>query len=306
MVHLIGHVPESYRQQRFDQTLAAMFPGYSRSCLQRWLKAGVVRINGRVATPKERAVAPGAYIEVNAPLEPQGPWLPALIDLDIVYEDASVIVLDKPAGLIVHPGAGQRDGTLVNALLYRYPDLSVLPRAGIVHRLDKHTTGLMVVARTLEAHHALVQALTTRRVARHYVAVVHGQMTAGATVNLPLARHPKDRTKMAVVETGGRAAITHFRIRARYPRHTALDIQLETGRTHQIRVHMAHIGHPLVGDTVYGRRRGSVVGRGAPGCFGRQALTAVALGFDHPLTGQAMRWEIDLPADLQELLAHLE
>ena len=233
----------------------------------------------------------------------------AFTPLDVLYEDDAVFVIDKPAGLVVHPGAGNADGTLVNALLHRDPSLAALPRAGIVHRLDKDTSGVMVVARTLPAHTALVTQLSSREVHRQYLAVVTGALVSGGTADAPIDRHPRDRLRMAVREDG-RDAITHFRLRERFRAHTALECRLETGRTHQIRVHMAHLKHPIVGDPLYG---GSLkLPKGASEelvaalrGFKRQALHAETLEFVHPVSGEAIRCTAPVPDDLQALLAAL-
>jgi 23S rRNA pseudouridine1911/1915/1917 synthase len=234
---------------------------------------------------------------------------PEALPLREVYEDADLLVIDKPAGLVVHPAAGHQSGTLLNALLHRYPEARLLPRAGIVHRLDKDTSGLMVVARTPASHQALVAAIQAREVSREYVAVVNGVMTGGGTVDQPMARHPRQRQKMAVV-AGGKPAVTHYRLRERFVSHTAVDVQLETGRTHQIRVHLAHLGYPLVGDPAYGGRlkvpKGSDEAlRALLAGFPRQALHAARLAFSHPITGQPCSWESPLPDDIEQLLAGL-
>jgi 23S rRNA pseudouridine1911/1915/1917 synthase len=234
---------------------------------------------------------------------------PEALPLAIVYEDAAILVVNKPAGLVVHPGAGNRAGTLQNALLHHAPELVQLPRAGLVHRLDKQTSGLLVVARTLEAHTRLVAALQAREFAREYAAVVSGVMTGGGTVDAPLGRHATDRLRMSVRE-GGREAVTHYRVLKRFRAHTHISVQLETGRTHQIRVHMAHIRYPLVGDPVYGRRvalppAASPLLKQTLQDFHRQALHARRLGLKHPLSGESMHWEAPLPQDMQDLLAAL-
>jgi len=294
---------------RLDQALAQLFPEYSRSRLSQWIKDGRVLLDGKPARPRD-AVLGGQRVQVQVPAEPLTEMVPEDLPLDIVYEDAALMVINKPVGLVVHPGAGNRAGTLQNALLHRAPELAQVPRAGLVHRIDKDTSGLLVVARTLESHTQLVAALQAREFERGYLAVAAGVMTGGGTVDAPLKRHPTDRVRMSVRE-GGRAAVTHYRVLKRFRAHTYISVELETGRTHQIRVHLAHIRYPLVGDPVYGRRLGpprnasprlQEVLRG----FRRQALHAASLGLAHPVSGEAMRWEVPAPADFQELLVALE
>ena len=244
-------------------------------------------------------------------MTPEVGWRPQPIALDIVYEDEQVLVINKPAGLVVHPAAGHADGTLVNALLNHEPALANLPRAGIVHRLDRDTSGVMVAARTLEAHHQLVAQLQARAVRRQYCAVVVGVMTGGGTIDAPIGRHPKQRKKMAVVASGGKPAVTHYRVARRFGHHTRVAVNLETGRTHQIRVHMAHQHYPLIGDPVYGGRPRIPAGASpalvsALRGFGRQALHAITLGFVHPTSGEALAFESPLPADMLALLDVLE
>ncbi len=301
-------VPEELAGQRLDRALAALFPDYSRSRLQQWVKSGWITVDGAVRRPRDPVQA-GEQIRVDAEPEPETPLAPEPIPLRLLYEDDDLLVVDKPAGLVVHPGAGNPGGTLVNALLHHDPGLEALPRAGIVHRLDKETSGVLVVARTYAAHHALVEQLQARTVGRAYQAVVVGRPTAGGRVDAPIARHPRDRKRMAVVATG-RPAVTHYRVAERFSAHTLLDVELETGRTHQIRVHMAHVRLPLVGDPVYGRR--SVYPRGASDAlravldgFRRQALHARRLRLEHPRTGERMDWEAAPPEDWQQLLEAL-
>src|SRR5579859_4426745 len=302
-------VPAELSGLRFDQALAQLFPEYSRSRLSQWIKDGRVLLDGKPARPRD-AVLGGQRVQVQVPAEPLTEMVPEDLPLDIVYEDAALMVINKPVGLVVHPGAGNRAGTLQNALLHRAPELAQVPRAGLVHRIDKDTSGLLVVARTLESHTQLVAALQAREFERGYLAVAAGVMTGGGTVDAPLKRHPTDRVRMSVRE-GGRAAVTHYRVLKRFRAHTYISVELETGRTHQIRVHLAHIRYPLVGDPVYGRRLGpprnasprlQEVLRG----FRRQALHAASLGLAHPVSGEAMRWEVPAPADFQELLVALE
>lgn len=296
--------------QRFDQVAAELFPEFSRSRLQSWIRDGQLRLDGRMAKPNAKVIG-GEVLDLNAELEAQGTWEPEPIDLNIVYEDDHLLVINKPAGLVVHPAAGNYTGTLLNALLNHVPDLINLPRAGIVHRLDKETTGLMVVAKTLQAHGDLVEQLAERSVSREYEAVAVGAMTGGGTVDAPMGRHPTQRKLMAVLSQGGKRAVTHYRVLTRFPHHTHIRVKLETGRTHQIRVHMAHIGFPLVGDATYGKR--FKIPKGATAelietlkSFPRQALHAANLGLEHPATGEYCEWSAPVPTDMQELLAALK
>ena len=298
-------VPDTAAGRRFDAVLAELFPEYSRSRLAEWIKSGDARLDGAQVRPRD-PVRGGEAVTLALVLEAQTTALAEDIPLDVLYEDSEVFVLDKPAGLVVHPGAGNPAGTLVNALLHRDPALAALPRAGIVHRLDKDTSGVMVVARTLPAHTALVAQLSARDVHRQYLAVVVGALVSGGTAAAAIDRHPRDRVRMAVREDG-RDAVTHYRLRERFRAHTLLECRLETGRTHQIRVHMAHIKHPIVGDPVYG---GSLkLPRGATDAliaalrgFRRQALHAETLEFAHPATGQPLRVSAPVPADMRQLL----
>jgi len=307
-IQLEAAIPPEAAGRRLDQALAALFPGYSRTRLKSWIDGGRVLVDGAVLRARDK-VAGGERVEIDAQLEDEVPVVAQPIDLDIVYEDAAVLVINKPVGLVVHPGAGNPDRTLQNALLAYDPDLSVLPRAGIVHRLDKDTSGLLVVARTLEAHTELVRLLEARDVHREYEAVCCGVMTGGGTVEAPIGRHPVDRLKMTIRQDG-RESVTHYRVIERFRGHTHVLCRLETGRTHQIRVHMAHIRHPLVGDGTYGGRLGIPAGAGealgdALRRFRRQALHARRLGFEHPATGEPMAFESPLPGDFEQLLAVL-
>ena len=298
-------VPDEAAGRRFDAVLADLFPEFSRSKLAGWIKSGEARLDGREARPRD-PVRGGEKVTLNAVLEVQTHSQPEDIALDVLYEDEHVIVVNKPAGLVVHPGAGNPAGTLVNALLHHDPSLNTLPRAGIVHRLDKDTSGVMVVARTLQAHTALIDQLSSREVHRQYLAVVVGSLVSGGTANAPIDRHPRDRIRMAVREDG-RDAVTHYRLRERFRAHTLLECRLETGRTHQIRVHMAHLKHPIVGDPLYG---GPIkLPRGATEAlietlrgFRRQALHAETLEFAHPVTGEPLRCSAPVPDDLQHLV----
>ena len=300
--------------KRLDQALALLFPEYSRSRLKEWVENHQVLVNSTWKRPKDK-VFEGDQIEIEANLTPNYDWLGEDLSssqsdpLNIVFEDEHILVINKPNNLVVHPGAGNRTGTLVNALLHRIPDLNQLPRAGIVHRLDKDTTGLMVVAKTLTAQLSLVKQLQGRTVKRIYEAVVWGVPTGGGAVNAPLGRHPRERTRMSVQESG-KPAITHYRIVEKFKHHTHLRLQLETGRTHQIRVHMAYINHPLVGDRLYGGRLRQPPGATAEfqaylKAYPRQALHATTLGLIHPITKTEMEWTTELPEDMQQLLLTL-
>jgi len=308
-INLEATVPNGFIGQRVDQAAADLFSDYSRSQLQNWIKKGQLLVNGRPCKSKDKILG-GEVLTLEAEPEKQGEWLSENIPLDVVYEDSSLVVINKPVGLVVHPGAGNPQGTLLNALLHRYPDQENIPRAGIVHRLDKETSGLMVVARTLQAQTSLVEQLQARTVSREYEAVVQGVPVGGRTIDLPIGRHPAVRTRMAVVQRGGKAAVTHFRVLKKFAHHALVRVKLETGRTHQIRVHLAHIGYPLVGDPVYGGRL-----RVPPAAseelintlrrFRRQALHAAALSLEHPQSGAILGWEAPLPDDMVNLLAIL-
>ncbi|MEZ5504245.1 MAG: 23S rRNA pseudouridine(1911/1915/1917) synthase RluD [Halioglobus sp.] len=309
-VELQASVPQELHGSRLDRVAAQLFPAYSRSRLQGWIRKGELSVNGQQCRPRDK-VAGGASLQIDAELEAEVDWQAQDIALDIVYEDASILVLNKPAGLVVHPAAGHAQGTLVNALLAHAPELAQLPRAGIVHRLDMETSGLLVVARTLPAHHHLVDQLQARSVKREYCAVCIGAMTGGGTVDAPMGRHPRQRKKMAVLPAGGKPAVTHYRLAQRFGHHTRITVNLETGRTHQIRVHMAHRHYPLVGDPLYGGR--PRIPRGASDLlidtlrnFPRQALHARALGLVHPVTAEYLQFECPLPEDILRLIAVLE
>jgi 23S rRNA pseudouridine1911/1915/1917 synthase len=291
--------------KRLDQALAQLFPNYSRSRLQQWVKEGLVTLDGVACRPRDKVLG-GEWITLEARLEDQVECQPEAIELDIVYEDESLLVINKPAGLVVHPAAGNPDGTLQNALLHHDSELIQLPRAGIIHRLDKETTGLLVIAKTPGAHRNLVEQLQAREFEREYRAIVIGVMTAGGSVDKPIGRHPTQRIKMAVTYSG-KEAVTHYRVEERFRAHTYLKVKLETGRTHQIRVHMAHIRYPLVGDPVYAGRLRQPAGaseqlREKLRHFHRQALHAKRLGLTHPVSGEWIEWEAPLPEDMQQLL----
>lgn len=303
-----AEIPVELAGQRFDQILPQLFHGYSRTHLAAEVRDGRIRLEGREAAPRT-LVHGGEEVWWERVDEPVLGDRPEAIELAIVYEDGDLLVIDKAAGLVVHPGAGNRDGTLLNALLHHDPKLTRIPRAGIVHRLDKDTSGLLVVARSLPAHTALVAMLAARNVHRRYAAIVNGVPVAGASVDAPLDRHPSDRLRRAVRE-GGRPAVTHYRVREKFRAHALLQCELESGRTHQIRVHMAHAGYPLIGDPLYGR--GLKLPRGATPeladalrGFRRQALHAERLAFAHPISGEAMAFDVEPPQDFLDLLAAL-
>ena len=309
-VQLTATVSEAQLGQRLDQSLAELFPDISRSRIKEWILQGRVTLNGIPTTVPKEKVLGGERITIDAEIEEELRWEPQDIALDIVYEDDDILVINKPRGFVVHPGAGNPDGTVLNALLHYYPAIADVPRAGIVHRLDKDTTGLMVVAKTVPAQTHLVDALQRREITREYEAVAIGTMTAGGFVDEPISRHPTKRTHMSV-HPMGKPAVTHYRIMEHFRAHTRLRLRLETGRTHQIRVHMSHLSHPLVGDQLYGGRPRppknaseefiSVL-RG----FDRQALHATMLRLYHPITGIEMEWHAALPQDMVELIDALK
>jgi 23S rRNA pseudouridine1911/1915/1917 synthase len=297
-------IPQDCAGMRFDAALARLYPEHSRSRLQEWLKAGLIRLDGTATEGKSRVLG-GERIVFAADM---GGILQARdhaaedIALNIVFEDDALMVINKPAGLVVHPGNGNASGTLLNALLHHAPQLAGIPRAGIVHRLDKDTSGLLVVAKTLTAQTSLVRQLQARTVKRHYLALVLGVIDLGGTIDAPLGRHPVHRTKMAVVRSGGREAKTRYLVRERFAKATLLECQLETGRTHQIRVHLASRGNPLAGDPVYGK---TCSGDALLDAFKRQALHAWRLALVHPVSQLEMSWESPLPADFAQLLEAL-
>jgi 23S rRNA pseudouridine1911/1915/1917 synthase len=307
-IQLETRLPEEQAGRRLDQALAELYPQFSRSRIKAWIESGRVLVDGVAVRPREPVVG-GERVRIDAEEAVETRVAPQAIALDIVHEDDDLLVVNKPAGLVVHPGAGNPDRTLQNALLAHDAALATLPRAGIVHRLDKDTSGLLVVARTLEAHTALVRMLGERDIHREYEAVCVGVMTGGGTVDAPIARHPVDRKRMAIREDG-RESVTHYRVLERFRAHTHVRVMLETGRTHQIRVHLAHIGYPIVGDPTYGRRlavpkaataRLEQALRG----FRRQALHAARLSLAHPSSGEALAFEAPLPADMAGLLEAL-
>jgi len=302
-------VTSEYSHQRVDHIAVQLFPEYSRSKLQGWIVSGELTIDGQTRKCKEKLTG-SEIMRLNASLEVEQDHQPQNIPIDVIYEDDTIIVINKPTGLVVHPGAGKKDGTLLNALLFYYPELSQVPRAGIVHRLDKDTTGLMVVARTLLAHAHLIEQLQTREMGREYEAVVCGQLTGGGVVDEPIARHSTQRTKMAV-QPMGKEAITHYRLVKKFDHHTHIRLKLETGRTHQIRVHMSYLHYPLVGDSTYAGRLRLPKGISLElqtmlKQFPRQALHAQYLELIHPKTQEQVSFESDLPADFVALLEALE
>lgn len=302
-----GTVPEELSGARLDVALAELFAEYSRSRLQHWIRSGQVKINDGVVLNTRQRVSGGERVLLHIPSETQVENCePQNIPLNIHYEDAHIIVIDKPADLVMHPAAGNPDGTVQNALLYHYPELDQLPRAGIVHRLDKDTTGLFVVARSLPAHASLVSQLQTRTMGREYEAVVEGTLVAGGTIELPIGRDESNRKRMAVRDNG-KYAKTHYRIIEKFPAHTHVTVRLETGRTHQIRVHFAHQRHPLVGDKLYAGRIKYAKGMDAFArerlhAFSRQALHARRLSLLHPDQQNKLVWESPLPDDINELI----
>ncbi len=302
-------IPSKMHGLRLDQALSELFSDYSRSRLKEWILAGLVTVDQKVYTvPKER-VSEGQEVIVKAHIENEDSYLPENIPINVVYEDDDILVVDKPAGLTVHPGAGCHSGTLMNALLYHYPASKDLPRAGIVHRLDKDTSGLMVIAKTIRAVHKLVKAISKHDVVREYEAIAVGHMTGGGTVDAPIGRHSTNRVMMAVKPEGlGKEAITHYRVMEKFRAHTRLRLRLETGRTHQIRVHMAYIKHPLVGDPVYSTKRARFIPNAtaefthAINTFPRQALHATLIEFKHPFTGEDMSFSSPIPEDILGLI----
>ncbi|WP_260260804.1 23S rRNA pseudouridine(1911/1915/1917) synthase RluD [Vibrio intestinalis] len=301
-IELTNTVKDSQLGQRLDQAIAEIFADFSRSRLKEWLLAGKVQVDGEVITKPRTRVMGGEVITLQAELEDEERWEAQDIPLDIVYEDDDIIVINKPRDFVVHPGAGTPDGTVLNALLHHYPAIAEVPRAGIVHRLDKDTTGLMVVAKTVPAQTRLVRALQKRKITREYEAIAIGRMTAGGKVDQPIGRHSTKRTLMSVAPLG-KPAVTHYRVAEHFREHTRIRLRLETGRTHQIRVHMSYLQHPLLGDTAYGGR--ARIPQGATQeltdmirAFDRQALHAVMLRFDHPVTGEELEFHAPVPNDM--------
>ncbi len=299
-------IPAELAGLRLDQALARMFPEYSRSRLKEWLLAGSITLDGAPKRPRD-AVAGGEIVSLQPQTGPEVRAEPEPITLDVVFEDENLLVVNKPAGLVVHPGAGNPAGTLMNGLLHHAPTLEQVPRAGIIHRIDKQTSGLLLVAKTLQAHTSLVRLLADREISRHYLAVCNGVLTGGGTINEPIARHPVDRKRMSIRQDG-KPAVTHYTVIERFRAFTYVSVKLETGRTHQIRVHFAHRRHALVGDPVYGGRLALPKGASEELIqmlrrFKRQALHAARLGFVHPVSGERLEFEVAPPDDFQELLA---
>lgn len=304
-IHLTLTIPDELSGQRLDQALPKLLPDYSRTQVQEWIKNNEIQLDGLL--PKSKTIVIGGEtVIIDASLKPQPTWEAQAIALDIIYEDDALLIINKPVGMVVHPGTGNPKHTLLNALLHHAPSLQNCPRAGIIHRLDKNTSGLLVVAKTLAAHASLTAQLKARTISRIYQSVVNGILTSGGTVNAAIGRHPLQRKRMAVIDNG-KTAITHYRVMERYRAHTRIKVQLETGRTHQIRVHMAHIHHAILGDPVYGGRL--QLPKGATPelidqlrTFKYQALHASELGFIHPVTQQNMSWRAPLPAEIQALI----
>ncbi|QTH63835.1 23S rRNA pseudouridine(1911/1915/1917) synthase RluD [Psychrosphaera ytuae] len=310
LIELQAQANEQHFGKRLDQVIADLFPEYSRSRLKEWILAEKVLVNGKPVTKAREKMLGNEDITIYAELEVEVHHQPEAIDLDIVYEDEHLMVINKPDNLVVHPGAGNQSGTLLNALLHHFPAIDLVPRAGIVHRLDKDTTGLMVVAKTVPAQTQLVADMQERLITREYEAVCLGRLTAGGTIDKAIGRHPTKRTSMAVSEVG-RESVTHYRVISKFRAHTHIRLRLETGRTHQIRVHMSHIRHPLVGDIQYGGRVQTPKGasekvlatlRG----FKRQALHAAMLRFEHPITGEELEFHAPLPEDFTNLVKVLK
>ena len=308
-ITLNTHITDTLHHARLDIALAKLFPDYSRNQFQQWIKQGFVLIDNQVIKKVRTPVQTGQTISIEATLAENLSWQAQSIPLSIIFEDDAILVINKPVGLVVHPGAGNPDQTLVNALLHHAPELSHLPRAGIVHRLDKNTSGLLVIAKTLQTYQALIKQMQARKIHREYRALVQGKLISGGTIEAPIGRHPAIRTKMAVVDQG-KPAVTHYRILKHFSAHTLLQVQLETGRTHQIRVHFTHIHHPIVGDKIYDRHRTyptlSPAAQKALGSFHHQALHAYRLTLTHPVTREQCDFTTDMPQDMQELIRCLE
>ncbi len=309
-VQLNATVLESQLGQRLDQALTELFPDYSRSLIKKWILDNRIHINGLLSNRPREKVLGGEQVVIDIHIEEDTLSIPQNMSLHIVYEDNDILVINKPRDLVVHPGAGNSHGTLLNALLYHYPEIADVPRAGIVHRLDKNTTGLMVVARTVPAQIRLVEALKARKITREYEAIATGFITSGGKIEEPISRHATRRTHMAVNPLG-KQAVTHYRIMEHFRAHTGLRLRLETGRTHQIRVHMSHINHPLVGDLIYGGHLNAPKGASdalvtALYRFDRQALHASMLRLYHPISGVQMEWRATLPQDMVNLIDALK
>ncbi len=308
-IKLSQRVTRQHAGKRLDQVAAELFPDYSRARLQQWIKQGELTVDTKTFKPSTR-LAGGERLRIEATMTPSGEVLPQDISLDVLFEDDHLLVLNKPAGLVVHPAAGNPDGTLQNALLNHAPELDILPRSGIVHRLDKDTSGVMVIARSLKAHTSLVKQLQTRSMSRIYEAVVKGVTSVAGTINAPIGRNPRERKKMAVV-SGGKPATSHYTLKQHLPGSSHLEVSLESGRTHQIRVHMTHIGHPIVGDPVYGRGRvkqKALLAEAAAALndFPRQALQARTLKLIHPDGGHHCEFHAPLARDIRVLIDILD
>lgn len=302
-------IPEQAVGQRLDKVLATLFEEYSRSTIQNWIKKGLVLLDDEPTSQKDKVLG-GESVEILIPEMRSGEWPAQDLPINIIYQDEAMLVINKPSGLVVHPGAGNPDGTLLNALLFHYPENRALARAGIVHRLDKDTSGLMVVAKTEQARLALIEQLADHSLHREYIALTVGNIISGATVDEPIGRDKHDRRRMCV-NMMGKEAITHYRIEQRFRKHTLLKVRLETGRTHQIRVHMNFLGHPLVGDQVYGKRL--AIPRDCHPqleaqlrVFKRQALHATRIAYKHPVSGEQQSWDAPLPNDMSELVSAFE
>lgn len=306
IIQLSGVIPTSCKGLRLDNALVKLFPDYSRARLQKWIRAGDVSIDGKTLRPKD-IVSGGEKIHLHAAMIDENELEPEAIALEVVFEDEQILVINKPAGMVVHPGAGNLSGTLANALLHHHAELQAIPRVGIVHRLDKDTSGVLVVAKSLESHANLVEQLQKRTVSRKYICLVYGEVIAGGTIDAAIGRHPVDRKRMAVI-SGGKIAVTHYRVQKRFDSCTLLDVKLETGRTHQIRVHMAHINFPIVGDPIYGKKIKSTSNKNliVLSKFPRQALHATSLSFIHPKSKTKCQWSVPLPDDFQLLLESIE
>lgn len=306
-ITLQNTISETLAKQRLDVALSQLFPDYSRSQIQQWIRDGYVQLDDKIIQKPRHAVLFGQNVIITAEIAENTEWEAQAIPLNIIYEDDTLIVINKPVGLVVHPGAGNPDQTLVNALLHHASELSRIPRAGIIHRLDKETSGLLVIAKTLAAHNALIKQMQAREIEREYRAIVNGYIISGGTINLPLGRHPTQRTKMAV-RTTGKEAITHYRVLEHFRQHTLLIVKLETGRTHQIRVHFSHYNYPLVGDPAYGKRGQyqypelSQAAQDALKNFNHQALHAHKLALIHPVTKNRMEWKAPMPDDMKNLI----
>ncbi len=300
-IFLEKQVPPEWDRRRLDQALAGLCPQYSRSQIKNWIMSGAVTVDGNRDFKPKTLVFSGQHIQLQIELVSQASWEAQNLPLRIIYQDEDILIIDKPAGLVVHPGAGNYQNTLINGLLHYDSELDKVPRAGLVHRLDKDTTGLLVVARNISAHHFLVKQLQERKIKREYIAIVHGVLRSRGVINAPISRHPQLRTKMAVVPTG-KPAVTHYQILQKFAAHTYVHVELETGRTHQIRVHFAHLGFPLLGDPLYASK---CYARLLP-VFNRQALHAIRLTLTHPRTAERLSWESPLPEDLSLLLLQLQ